>query len=112
MVRTVVVTGADSGIGNGTAEFVERRGWRPIRVDLIEGDVCANLAATEGHVTMVERVTTLADFRLDAIIACDGLALPHPITLQVNYFGMVATLTGLRSLLNKGADPRAIASSS
>jgi len=112
MVRTVVITGAESGIGNVTAEFVERRGWRPIRVDLMEGDVCANLAATEGHVPMVERVTTLAGGRLDAVIACDGLTLPHPITLQVNYFGMVATLAGLRPLLAKGANLRAVAISS
>jgi NAD(P)-dependent dehydrogenase (short-subunit alcohol dehydrogenase family) len=112
VTRTVVVTGAASGIGKATAVLVERRGWRAIRADRAEGDVCAGLATPDGRATLVERVTALADGHLDAVIACAGLAVARPITLQVNYFGMVATLAGLRPLLGKGAEPRAVAVSS
>jgi NAD(P)-dependent dehydrogenase (short-subunit alcohol dehydrogenase family) len=112
MARTIVVTGAASAIQKATTELVERRCGRPIRVDLTEGDVCIALATPDGRVTLVERVSTRTSGRPDAGIDGAGLALPHPITLQVNYFGVVATLTGLRPLLTQGADPRAVAISS
>ena len=39
MARTVVITGAASGIGKATAALAEAHGWQPIRADLNEGDV-------------------------------------------------------------------------
>ncbi len=37
MARTLVITGADSGIGKATAALAEARGWQPIRADLNAG---------------------------------------------------------------------------
>src|SRR5207244_6295676 len=81
MVRTVVITGADSGIGKATAALAEARGWQPIRVDLHEGDVKADLATQQGHTAFVEGVTAITGERLDAVIACAGVALPTPLTV-------------------------------
>ncbi|MDN5901436.1 MAG: short-chain dehydrogenase, partial [Brachybacterium sp.] len=39
MARTIVVTGAASGIGKATAELLESGGDRVLRIDLREGDV-------------------------------------------------------------------------
>lgn len=47
MTRTIVITGAASGIGKATAEILERAGDRVIRVDLQEGDVAADLGTPE-----------------------------------------------------------------
>jgi len=112
MARTLVITGADSGIGKATAVLAEARGWQPIRVDLNGGDVEADLATPQGRSAFVEGVTALVDDHLDAVIACAGVALPTPLTLKVNYFGAIATLEGIRPLLAKGASPRAIGISS
>ena len=112
MARTVVITGAASGIGKATAALAEARGWQPIRADLNEGDVKADLATPQGRVAFVDGVTALVGDRLDAVIACAGVALPTPLTVKVNYFGAVATLEGLRPLLAQGNVPRAVGISS
>jgi NAD(P)-dependent dehydrogenase (short-subunit alcohol dehydrogenase family) len=77
-------------------------------VDLNEGDVKADLATPQGRSAFVQGVTALVGEPLDAVIACAGVAIPTPLTLQVNYFGAVATLEGLRPLLAKGNSPRAV----
>jgi len=112
MARTVVITGADSGIGKATAALAEARGWQPIRADLNEGDVKADLATSQGRAAFVDGVTALVGERLDAVIACAGVALPTLLTLKVNYFGAIATFQGLRPLLTKGTSPRAVGISS
>jgi NAD(P)-dependent dehydrogenase (short-subunit alcohol dehydrogenase family) len=108
MARTVVITGADSGIGKATTELAEASGWQPIRVDLNEGDVKVDLATPQGRSSFVEGVTALVGERLDAVIACAGVNLPTPLTVQVNYFGAIATLEGMQPLLEKGNSPRAV----
>jgi len=108
MVRTVVITGAAYGNCMATAALAEARGWRPVRVDLNEGDVKADLATAQGRAHLVEGVTALLGERLDAVIVCAGVTSPTPLTLKVNYFGATATLEGLRPLLTKGQSPRAV----
>ena len=108
MARTVVITGAASGIGKATAALAEARGWQPIRADLNEGDVKVDLASSQGRAAFVDGVTAL----VGAVIACAGVALPTPLTVKVNYFGAVATLEGMRPLLAQGNLPRAVGISS
>src|SRR5512135_2970662 len=108
MARTVVITGAASGIGKATAALAEARGWQPIRVDLNEGDVKADLATPHGRSAFMEGVTALVGERVDAVIACAGVAFSTPLTLHVNYFGAIATLEGMRPLLAQGTSPRAV----
>jgi NAD(P)-dependent dehydrogenase (short-subunit alcohol dehydrogenase family) len=108
MARTVVITGAASGIGKATAALAEARSWQPIRADLNEGDVKADLATPQGRAAFVEGVRALTGKSLEAVIACAGVALPTPLTVKVNYFGAIATLEGMRPLLAKGHAPRAV----
>lgn len=112
MARTLVITGADSGIGKATATLAEARGWQTIRADLNEGDVQADLATPQGRTAFVEGVIALVGERLDAVIACAGVAFPTPLTLNVNFFGAIATLERMRPLLAKGTSPRAVGISS
>jgi NAD(P)-dependent dehydrogenase (short-subunit alcohol dehydrogenase family) len=109
--RTYVVTGAASGIGAATTQYLRERGGRVIACDLREGDVTGDLTTMDGRAAMVEGVSRLSGGRIDAIVANAGGGPPET-SLQLNFFGTVATLEGLRPLLAGSAAPRAVAVSS
>jgi NAD(P)-dependent dehydrogenase (short-subunit alcohol dehydrogenase family) len=106
--RTSVVTGSASGIGKATKQVLESRGEKVIGVDLHDADITVDLATANGRAMLVNRVTELSGGSIDAVYAIAGLALPVPATVGVNFFGMVATLEGLRPLLLSVSAPRAV----
>lgn len=107
MARTVVVTGAASGIGKTTKELLESRGDKVIGVDLHNADVNVDLTTEQGRNDLVTHVRELSGGKIDAILGIAGLAHPIPATVAVNFFGMVATFEGLRPLLKDSKAPRA-----
>lgn len=111
MDRTYVITGSASGIGAATARLLTGAGARVIGVDLRSADVIADLATEAGRAALVEGVGRLSGGVIDAVIANAGGG-PAEALLQLNFFGAVATLEGLRPMLAKGAAPRAVAVSS
>ncbi|HXW83606.1 MAG TPA: SDR family oxidoreductase [Candidatus Binataceae bacterium] len=111
MDRTYVVTGAASGIGAATARHIRERGGRVIGSDLRNADVIADLATSEGRAALVDGVKRLSSGHIDAILAVAGGGPPET-SIQVNFFGAVATLEGLRPLLGNSPAPRAVAVSS
>lgn len=112
MSRTCVITGSASGIGAATAALLDADGWRVIGVDLKDAEVCCDLATTDGRTELVDAVTGLTGGSVDAVIANAGTLGRGAGDVRLNYFGAVATLTGLRPLLAAGTAPRAVASSS
>ena len=112
MPRTAVVTGAASGIGRATKSLLEARGERVIGVDLHDTDIEADLSTTGGRAVLVEEVRSRSGGRIDAVYAVAGISQPVPATAAINYFGAVATLDGLRPLLEASPAPRAVAVSS
>jgi NAD(P)-dependent dehydrogenase (short-subunit alcohol dehydrogenase family) len=109
--RTYAVTGAASGIGAATAQYLRERGARVIACDLHNADIVADLATGDGRAKLVESVARLSGGRIDAIVANAGGGPPETI-LSLNFFGAVATLEGLRPLLDASATPRAVMVSS
>jgi len=109
-MRTLVVTGAASGIGMATVERVRRDGARTIGVDLHDADVIADLGSATGRAAMLDAVAALAPDGIDGVVAAAGIsALDRPeAVLSINYFGAVATLNGLVGLLAKKPRPRAV----
>jgi NAD(P)-dependent dehydrogenase (short-subunit alcohol dehydrogenase family) len=112
MVRTYIVTGAASGIGKATAQLLTERGHRVIGVDIRNAEITVDLSSAAGREELVNRVAELSGGSIDAIIANAGLATPTAATVAVNYFGTIATLTGLRGLLAGSDAPRAVATAS
>ncbi len=106
-MRTVVVTGSASGIGQALAELLGSRGDRVVGVDLHDADVTVDLTSPDGRSDLVARVRDLTDGAVDAVVANAGLATATPATVAVNYFGAIATLEGLRPLLAGSTAPRA-----
>lgn len=109
--RTYVVTGAASGIGAATARHLRERGGRVIVCDLRDADVIADLATQDGRAALVAGVKSMAENRLDGVIANAGGG-PAKTMVALNFFGAVATLEGLRPLLDGRAAPRAVVVSS
>jgi NAD(P)-dependent dehydrogenase (short-subunit alcohol dehydrogenase family) len=108
MARTYVVTGAASGIGHTTAELLKKQGHTVIGVDIHMSDVNVDLTTEVGRVALVDQVRAHSGGSIDAILAIAGLASPTAKTVAVNYFGMLATLEGLRPMLSGSSAPRAV----
>lgn len=106
MTRTYVVTGAASGIGKTTAAKLTAQGHNVIGVDLRDVEVVGDLSTPAGRVAAAAEATRLANGRIDGVIACAGLAIPKPITVAVNYFGMTEFLEALLPALGKSDAPR------
>lgn len=109
--RTYAVTGAASGIGAATAQYLREQGGRVVACDLRDADVIGDLATREGRAALVEGVTRLGGGRLDGIVANAGGG-PAETMVALNFFGAVATVEGLRPLLAGSAAPRAVMVSS
>jgi NAD(P)-dependent dehydrogenase (short-subunit alcohol dehydrogenase family) len=111
MNRVVVVTGAASGIGAATVKYLRERAVRVITCDLRDADVIADLTTLAGRAVLVEGVASRSGGVVDAVIANAGGG-PVETSVQLNFFGAVATLDGLRPLLRRSGAPRAVAVSS
>lgn len=111
MKRTIVITGAASGIGAATAGRLGKAGHRIIGVDLKGSDIDADLGTPEGRAAMISAVEAMAPEGIDGILAGAGISRQGMAreTIAINYFGAVATLEGLRPLLTKSKSARAVA---
>ncbi len=112
MSRTYVVTGAGSGIGAKTREFLLAAGQNVVGVDIANADVLADLSTPEGRALGSQRAVEAAHGKVDAVIACAGLAHPTSKTVSVNYFGVTEFLTEILPELSQSAAPRVAVTSS
>ncbi len=112
MTRNYVVTGAASGIGAQTVTLLKERGAKVIGVDIHNSDVNADLSTVLGRKEAVGHVVDLSGGKIDAIIACAGLAHPIAKTVSVNFFGVTEFLNGLLPILSKSSAPRVAVTSS
>ncbi len=112
MTRNYVVTGAASGIGAQTVLLLKERGAKVIGVDIHDADVNADLSTPLGRKEAVSHVIDLSGGKIDAVIACAGLAHPIAKTVSVNFFGVTEFLTGLLPTLAKSSSPRVAVTSS
>ncbi|NUT14664.1 MAG: SDR family oxidoreductase [Cupriavidus sp.] len=114
-MRTVVITGAASGMGAAVRRRMLADGCRVIGVDLRDADILADLSTEAGRAAAIDAVLSQSGGRIDQLVCCAGLG-PHvdPATLvaSVNYFGVVALLDGLFDALREGTQPCAVVVSS
>ena len=108
--RTILVTGAASGICRATADRLRDHGHRVIGVDLKGTEIEADLGSAEGRAHLIGRARELAPDGLDGVLAGAGIGNPEKPReiVTVNYFGALATLEGLQPLLARGHRPRAV----
>jgi len=112
MTRTYVITGAASGIGAATSKILKDAGHTVIGVDLENSDVNADLSTALGRHDGAAAVVDLSQGKIDAVIACAGLAHPIAKTVSVNYFGVTEFLFALLPTLTRSSAPRVAITSS
>ncbi len=103
-MRTYAMTGGATGIGAELKRQLLDAGHKVISVDIKEGDILADLSTAEGRQAAIDGVKALAPDGLDGFIPCAGLppvAKPLSLIAKVNYFAVIATVEGLRGLLEK-----------
>jgi len=111
-MRKVVVSGAASGIGAALRARLVAASYEVIGIDLKDADVIADLGTPEGRRIAVNEALRLSEGRLDGLVACAGLGphvRPHAKIVEVNYFGSVALLQGLRPALAAAGRSAAVA---
>lgn len=110
---TVAVTGSASGIGAAVTARLAADGVRVVGVDRREAEVVADLSTPDGRVAAVTGVLERCGDGLDGLVTCAGMGgLPDragSLLVEVNYFGTVEMLTGLRPALAAGTSPAAVA---
>jgi NAD(P)-dependent dehydrogenase (short-subunit alcohol dehydrogenase family) len=112
MARTYVTTGTASGIAAATAQLLREAGSTVIGIDIHDADIVADLSTPAGRLEAANRAIELSAGKIDAVIACAGLAHPIAKTVSVNYFGMTEFLEALAPTLAKADAPRAVLISS
>ncbi len=112
MARTYVITGTASGIAAATAKLLKAAGNTVIGVDIHDADIVADLSTKQGRLDAANKAIELSGGKIDAVIACAGLAHPIAKTVSVNYFGMTEFLDALAPTLAKSEAPRAVLISS
>jgi len=108
MSRTVVVTGASSGIGAALRSLLVEQGHRVVGVDLAGTDVDADLSTAAGRSAAVDGVEALVDGVVDGVVTCAGTSAPGEAMITVNFFGTTVLVDGLRPLLARSSAPRVV----
>lgn len=108
MSRTVVITGAASGIGAALSRILIDKGDRVIGVDLAGTEVSADLSTPAGRAGAVEEISALAGGVVDALVTCAGTSAPGKAMVTVNFFGTTTLVEALRPLLAKSEAPRVV----
>ena len=96
-------------MGQAIRRRLESDGATVLGIDVHDAEVIADLATPVGRESLAEEVSRRCDGALDGLVVAAGVQGADAATiLSVNYFGAVATLTGLRPLLERGTDPSVV----
>lgn len=103
MIKTFVVTGASSGIGEGVAVYLKEQGHRVIGVARTNTDILTDLATKAGRKDLIGKVSELAPDGIDGIVTSAGCGDPErpDLVTALNYFGTTEAIEGLYPLLRK-----------
>jgi len=98
-----VVTGGTKGIGEKTVELLKSYGEEVINVDIVGGDINADIATPEGRKKVIDEVHRLCPDGIDGLVSNAGIASHDYFSrvLAINYFGAIEIMNGLYDLLEK-----------
>ena len=98
------ITGGSHGIGAKTVELLKKEGHEVINIDLLKGDITADLVTLEGRQKVIDELHALHPEGLDGLIlsaAVSGACGSLTKIISLNYFGAVSVIKGTYDLLEK-----------
>lgn len=104
MSKTIVVTGATTGIGAALREHLQAEGHQVINVDIRDADIVADLTTVVGRAAALQAITTQCPEGIDGFVPCAGLGPQHPSLSRIvslNFFAVRAMTEALLPLLLK-----------
>ena len=96
------MTGGATGIGEAIKHRLRQDGHKVVVVDIKEADIIADLASGEGRAAAIKALRGAASDGLDGLVTCAGVGSNVPdraLITEVNYFGTVELVEGLKDLL-------------
>ncbi len=105
MNRTIVITGATTGIGAALKQRLQQGGDVVINVDISNADIEADLSTREGRETALAAIQARCPDGIDGFVPSAGLGPQHPSIsriLSVNFFAVRWLAESLLPLLKKG----------
>lgn len=114
-MKKIVITGSQSGMGLAFRKLLENNGNSIIGVDLPgkQAEVEADLSSPQGRQKAIEDITKLSGGKLDAVVANAGVDNENVrLVFELNYFGVIDILNGLRPLLIANGNSRIVITAS
>ena len=113
-LKTIVITGSQTGMGYATRQLLETCGVRVIGVSNVgNAEVIADLSTDAGVDDAFAGIEALTAGRVDGVFANAGVDSENaPLTFGLNYFGIVRLLEALRPSLARSGDGRVVVNAS
>lgn len=103
--RVYVVTGADSGLGFALAQELKKKATVITSGIGDTIDVRADLSTIEGRSQFIDEIRKRSGGHIDGLALVAGIDSSSAFIIQLNYFGTIEVLKGLRSLLASSNKP-------
>lgn len=102
--KTIVITGATTGIGAALRANLQASGHCVINVDIRDADVIADLTTAAGRTEALQSIERLCPDGLDGFVPCAGLGPQHPSLSRIialNFFAVRSMTEALLPLLQR-----------
>lgn len=103
-MKTAIITGSASGIGQCVKIRLENLGYRTIGIDLKDADISVDLSTTGGRSVAIEQAIEQSSGSIDILVLAAGLGghlEDGQLVAKVNYYGAVTLLDGLKDAVAK-----------
>jgi NAD(P)-dependent dehydrogenase (short-subunit alcohol dehydrogenase family) len=99
MNRTIVITGATTGIGAALRERLFAQGDTVINVDIGDADIRVDLATAEGRAQALHEIAARCPDGIDGFVPCAGLGPQHSSLSRIVALNFFAVRTMTEALL-------------
>lgn len=113
-MKTIIVTGSNSGMGLASRKLLEKNGHRVIGITHQPGqEICADLSLSAGVDAAVEKAIVLSGGKIDGVFANAGADNQNwELVFGLNYFGIIQMLEKLHPYLKASGDGRVLVNAS
>lgn len=110
-MKTVIVTGSQSGMGASIVERLARDDYHVLGVDLPGkgAEISGDLSTVEGRQKIIQQALDACSGTLDGIVCNAGVDNENiPLVFSVNFYGVIDLLNGLQGALAKAGRASAV----